>query len=309
MLNLIKEQMAQRFEDITEVSRNYINGKYDNFLFQKSLHNMNMKKTFFITLVFILFVWSFVIEPKMLMITDYKITEPYFKGHNFKIVFASDFHIKKNQKKRLEKIVAKINSENPDLVLLGGDFVVGDFPEKSMPVEQIAQGLSKIKSKYGVYSVLGNHDEWYDSKRVANSLKKYGIKVLDNENVKLNLEDNKTLYIVGIEDLQSAKPDLDKAFGLKNKENAPVVFLTHSPDIFLKNPYKPFITLAGHTHGGQVVFPFFGALIVPSSYGSRFASGLIKENDSTMIVSKGVGTSILPLRFNCVPEINVIEFE
>ena len=78
--------------------------------------------------------------------------------------------------------------------------------------------------------------------------------------------------------------------------------------MFPQIPDNIFLTLAGHTHGGQIRLPFIGALIIPSEYGEKYAKGLIKENNKTMIVTKGIGTSILPLRFNCPPEIVVIEF-
>ena len=104
-----------------------------------------------------------------------------------KIVLASDFHIKPHQQKRLEKIVKTINKQTPDLVLSTGDYVSGHTQELTMDPEKIAEELSKVKSKYGFYTTLGNHDGWYGPNEVEKHLENNGIKVLNNENVKLNI--------------------------------------------------------------------------------------------------------------------------
>lgn len=88
-----------------------------------------------------------------------------------------------------------------------------------------------------------------------------------------------------------------------------LILLCHSPDVFPKVPKEVNLTLAGHVHGGQVRLPILGSLIVPSNYGDKYSQGLIEENGKKMIVTKGIGNSILNVRFNCIPEIVVIEFE
>ncbi len=263
-----------------------------------------MKKI--ILLIFIVtavLLWGFYIEPDMLTVKEYKISSPDFSGQNLRIVFASDFHLNKNQEKQARRITDKINSENPDIIILGGDFVKGDCPEKSMLPEHVAKELSNLKAPYGVYAVTGNHDSWFDEKRIISALEEKNISVLNNKNKKLELN-GKVFYIAGIEDLTTGKPNLDKAF---QNTSAPVIFVSHSPDIFLQNPYKPFLTLSGHTHGGQIRLPFFGALVVPSKYGNKYAQGKFEKGSQNLIVTKGLGTSILPFRFNCTPEIVVVE--
>ena len=134
---------------------------------------------------------------------------------------------------------------------------------------------------------------------------KHGISVLSNENKLIKVR-GKKLYISGVEDSFSAEPDIDKALkhiGLN------VIVLTHSPDIFPKVPDSVFLTLAGHTHGGQVHLPFYGALFIPSEFGKRYSDGLIIEGKKKMIVTRGIGTSTIHIRFNCPPEIIVIDFE
>ncbi len=115
----------------------------------------------------------------------------------------------------------------------------------------------------------------------------------------------KEIYIAGVEDKMTASPDVYEA--LENAKS-PTIFLTHTPDVFPKVPSRINLTLAGHTHGGQVILPVLGALVVPSEYGDKYLAGFIEEKGKRLIVSRGIGVSVLPIRFNCPPEIVVIEF-
>ncbi len=261
--------------------------------------------------ILILVIWSFFIEPNMLIVNNQAFNIKGLEG--LKVVFVGDFHVKPNQKNRLACVVNKINEQHPDLILSTGDFVSGHDPKQSLSIEEIAQELSKLKPKYGFYTVLGNHDWWQGGEKIEKVLESNGIIVLGNENKKLNINE-KVLYIAGVEDMDTRNIDLSKA--LKNT-NHPAILLTHTPDVFpfiadetnSKITNKVDLTLAGHTHGGQVNLPFIGVLIVPSSYGNKYARGLIEEKGKKMFVTKGIGTSILPVRFNCTPEIVVINFD
>ena len=239
----------------------------------------------------------------MLTVREYRVKDKDLAG--IKIVYAADFHVGKKHTARLAKVVDLINAQKADIVLLGGDFVKGHKEKSTLPIELIAYELSHIKSDYPVYTVLGNHDMWVGGDKIQKVLEKNGIKVLRNSNDFVNVKDKK-IYIAGIEDLTTGFPNQNKAF--ENTEK-PGILLSHQPDIFPKAWEDANIILAGHTHGGQVVFPIIGALLVPSAYGQKFRSGYIEENNKKMIVTKGLGTSILPIRFNCKPEINVILFE
>lgn len=260
-----------------------------------------MKKI--VLLFFILLIaWSTLVEPNLLVVKKYDIKNADLKG--LKIVFVADFHTKTNQEEQLKKVIKKINAQNPDLILSAGDFVNGHNSQSTLPIEKIAKNLATLKSKYGIYTVLGNHDWWQDGEKITKELEKNNIKVLANSNSKIKWG-AKTIYIAGVEGLYTRTPDIKKAL---NSINSPVILLTHSPDVFPKVPQTVDLTLAGHTHGGQIRFPFFGALVVPSNFGEKYAQGLIKENNKIMIVTKGVGTSIFPIRFNCFPEIVLINF-
>ena len=228
-----------------------------------------------------LIIWSFFVEPKMLKVTEFTLNDEDLSG--LKVVFAGDLHIRPNQEKRLIEVVDKINVQNPDIILFAGDFAAG-------------------------HSVMGNHDYWADYDDIKEMLEGVGIKVLANSNEPLTLENGKTIYIAGVDDLQTKTPDVEEA--LKGTENTSTIFLTHSPDVFVDVPKGNVkLTLAGHVHGGQVRLPFIGALIIPSKYGDKYSHGLIEEDGQKMVVTKGIGTSILPVRFNCTPEIVVINFK
>lgn len=259
-----------------------------------------MKKLIIFLIFIFLIIYGFFIEPNMLVVNNYKIHDEALKG--IKIVFVGDFHIKPKTDERLKRVVELINEQNPDIVLSVGDFVNGHTPEMTMPIEDITAKLKTVKPE--IITVLGNHDYWVDRVNIPKRLKESGIKILSNSNIKINIK-GKDLYIAGVEDLYTGNPKVYEA--LDNTKN-PVILLTHSPDVFVDLPKRVNLTLAGHVHGGQVRIPFIGAIIVPSEYGNRFSQGLIEENGKKMIVTRGIGTSTLPVRFNCIPEIVVIEF-
>ena len=251
-----------------------------------------MLKTYLI-IFFLLFIWSFFIEPNLITIKYFQIEALEDK----KIVFASDFHIAKYDKKRLEKIVDTINKQNPDLVLFGGDFIKGHDGKNTMPIEEQVKIFKQIKAP--IVSIVGNHDGWYNKEKVIRILKNNDINVLVNENIKID-----NIFIAGVDDVQTGYPDVKQALkGCVGK----TILLTHNPDVYFDVDKKVDLILAGHVHGGQIRFPFIGALIAPSNYGTKFADKYVfKETQNTMIVSKGLGTSILSLRFYCLPDIIVI---
>ena len=291
--------------------------------------NGKIKKYFLLIIILILAGYSYFIEPNRLELNRYVVQDEQLKG--IKIVFASDFHVKPYGQKRLDKIVEMINGENPDIVVSAGDYVCGHTRHSTMPIENIAKTLSKVKAKYGFYTSLGNHDGWYDPAEIAMNLEENGIKVLSNSHTMVNIRGQK-LYIAGIEDYDTGNPEIYKALeGIetdKNGEhNEPIIMLSHSPDMFPKMPTAITLVLSGHTHGGQVRLPLLGPIFTASRYHDKYAKGWKQEYNKellkvdttkpiklqrqikTLFVTRGIGVSILPFRFNCVPEINVIEFE
>lgn len=252
-------------------------------------------KFLFVMILFIgLFIWSVCIEPYILTVNHISVKDEKLKG--LKVAFASDFHIKPYEKFRLQRIVKLINKQNADIVLLGGDFVNGHDGSFTMPIEHISKELSKINPR--PYAVIGNHDGWQGKEQIISSLEKNNIKVLMNENICFE-----KFCIAGVDDMQTGKPDITKAL---NGADMPVILLSHTPDIMPEVPYDVNLTLAGHLHGGQIRLN--GAITVPSAYGKKYANGFLNDKGKKVYTTKGLGTSILPLRFNCFPEIVVINF-
>jgi len=152
--------------------------------------------------------------------------------------------------------------------------------------------------------VLGNHDWWFDGERIAAALRAQSITVLENDAAEL-VVDGQDLWLAGIADEMTRLPDAELALA-RVPVGATVLALTHNPDVFPELPARIALTVAGHTHGGQVALPFFGRLVVPSHFGTRYAAGLIIEGTRRLFVTSGIGTSIYPVRFRVPPEIAVL---
>ena len=261
-----------------------------------------MTKVKVVVLLLILYVLlrAFVLEPNALVVKKYQVQCAELVG--LRIVFLTDFHLKKRDYKRLNKIVKLTKSQQPDLVLIGGDYARDQDERKNMDVNLIASKLSLIEAP--IYSVLGESDWWSDGKKTAAQLKANGIHVLENNAARLAIR-RRYLDIIGLADLTTRQPNIDKAMTGTRK---PRILITHNPDIYYDIMDEVTLILAGHTHGGQFVIPFTPPMFVPSKFGAEFASGVVSTNHNEMIISKGIGTTGFPVRFNCKPEIVLVEF-
>ena len=253
--------------------------------------------------------WSVFIEPAWIRFKEHAIPVGGWPSElsGFSIAFITDAHVGSPfiTLKRLESIVVTVNALEPDLVLLGGDYViqevVGGHP---VPSKEIAGVLSKLKAKHGVFGVLGNHDWWDDAPRIRQEFEEQHIRILEDAAQHIEAH-GKGFWLVGVSDYKEGAHDLTKALSTVSGSD-PIIVLTHSPDIFPDVPSRVGLTIAGHTHGGQVYVPFLGRPIVPSKYGQRYAMGLIEENGKRIFVGSGIGTSILPIRFMTPPEISIL---
>jgi predicted MPP superfamily phosphohydrolase len=256
----------------------------------------------------VLAIWSIFIEPNRLVVHSATITIRNWpkQFNNLKIVAISDLHAGSPfiNETKLRQIVELANAQQPDLIILLGDYMAdGRFHNRMLP-EQIAAALKDLQAPLGVYTVLGNHDWYFNGPRVRRALEDNGIKVLDNE-VAETKRNGETLWLVGLADLWTRPQDVQGTLA-KVPAGATIIALTHNPDTFVQLPANVPLLLAGHTHGGQVNLPLLGRLVVPSSYGQRFAAGQVEENGRHLFVTTGVGTSILPLRFRVPPEIAML---
>jgi uncharacterized protein len=208
-------------------------------------------------------------------------------------------------------VVDAANALQSDLIVLLGDFEARyDFPTERVAAQSWAAELARLQAPLGVWAILGNHDWWHHVGMVRGALADVGIAVLENNAVLLGADGQK-FWLAGIGD-QLAHPlghhryrgvdDLPGTLKQIRTED-PVVLLVHEPDIFPRVPARVALTLAGHTHGGQVRLPLVWPLFVPSKFGARYAYGHVVERDRHIIVSGGLGTSIIPARLGVPPEL------
>ncbi len=254
--------------------------------------------------------WALVIEPAGFRTRDEVVLVPTWPlpCDGLRIAVLADLHVGSPYKglATLEDIVSKVNAVGPDLVLLPGDFVIqGVLGGTFVPPEDAARVLSRLDAPAGVFAVLGNHDWWFDRQRVESAFVDHGIRVLEDASEAIRSGDC-TLRLVGISDYWEGPHDVDRALENVAPGEAILAF-THNPDIFPQLPSRIALTIAGHTHGGQVYIPGIGRPIVPSDYGERLAIGHIEENGKHLFVSPGVGTSIIPVRFLVPPEATILE--
>ena len=222
-----------------------------------------------------------------------------------RLVLVSDIHVAGPDMppRRVRRIVDQINRLRPDVVLIAGDLVSDKrtATRQYSAAEAIAP-LAGLKARLGVVAVLGNHDHWRAANAIARELRRANVQVLNNEAARVGL-----LTIGGVDDAFTGHHDLGRTLQLMRSNPHPRILLTHSADVFLDVPAEVVLTLAGHTHCGQIRLPLIGAVSTMSDYGERYACGRIDENGRTLVVSAGVGTSVLPLRLGAVPDIWVVD--
>jgi uncharacterized protein len=277
------------------------------------LTNLRLKRALLLTWAaspLLVGAWGFLIEPNRLVVHRETITPPSWPKDldGLTVVAISDLHAGAPHidREKLDDVVELANAQNADVIVLLGDFVISGVAGGTfMNPEPIAEALSKLRAKHGVYAVLGNHDWWWDGERVHRALSNGGIRVLENESHAIEIGGAR-LYIGGLADEWTRPVQMKKTLSSTRAGDA-ILMLSHGPDIFPRIPKEVALTLAGHTHGGQVWLPIVGALIVPSEFGARYARGHVVEDGKHLFVTSGVGTSILPVRFLVPPEIAVLK--
>lgn len=267
-------------------------------------------------------------EPRRQILTRYRLKpRGWPDGRRMRLAVISDLHVGSLHVplSRVTKIVAVANALKPDLTLLLGDFVASRRRVSSdPPMRDWATELARLKARDGVFAVLGNHDWWHDPgaqtaragpTQVGEALRAAGIPMLENRALRLETVDG-PLWLAGLGDQiaflshRRGRPtgidDLAGTIAQVAEDGAPVIMMAHEPDIFARMPDRVSLTLSGHTHGGQVRLLGW-APIVPSRYGNRYGYGHIRDEGRDLIVSAGIGTSQLPIRFGIPPEIVLVE--
>lgn len=256
---------------------------------------------------FLVALWAFGIEPGLLVVRHLPMELPGWRS-SLRVAVISDLHVGSPHVglDKLRKIVGRTNAENPALIVLLGDFVIGGPGGRGgglpgghfVEPEKIAAELQKLQAPLGVFAVLGNHDWWYDGERVGKALTDVGIPVLENKAVHVG-----PIWLGGIADQWTRDPDVAGTLAQVTGAD-PVILITHNPDIFPDVPPRVSLMLAAHTHGGQVNLPVVGPVVTTSRLG--YVAGEYVVQGRHLFVTTGIGTSIMPVRFGVPPEIVIL---
>ena len=259
-------------------------------------------------------VYAGAIEPQGLVVTRYAPALPHWPAERkLTITVIADLHAGGPDMllPHVREVVDTANGLRSDLIVLLGDFTAWyRFPWTRVPDPLWAAELKRLSAPLGVWAILGNHDWWHNLDGVRSALAGVNIPVMQNDAVLLGPPGQK-FWLAGLGDQLAYPLGHGRFYGvddlpltmLKIRTDDPVLLLAHEPDIFPRVPARVALTLAGHTHGGQIRLPLIWPLFVPSAYGARYAYGHVVEEGRHLIVSGGLGTSIIPARLGVPPEI------
>ena len=223
-----------------------------------------------------------------------------------RIVLLADIHVAGPDMppSRLARIVEQVNALEPDIVLIAGDFVSDKrTASRTYSVEEAIAPLGDLDPSTVKLAVPGNHDHWRDVEGIAEELAKHRIGVLRNQ-----VANARGVLVAGLDDDFTGHADLPRVLGTLEDMGRPGIVLSHSPDPFPDLPSAAgLLMLAGHTHCGQIAWPWGGSPATMSRYGQRYACGVVRENGNLLLTASGLGTSVLPFRLFTQPEVWVVE--
>jgi hypothetical protein len=237
--------------------------------------------------------YAFFIEPSWIEVTHHRVQLAGLK-QRLKVAHLTDLHLQQWGRRERE-LLRLLNEERPDLIVITGDTASPGATDADR-----SRLLSRLQAPLGVYAVRGNWELWAPMEDEESLYREAGIRSLLNEGQQVR----DTVWLVGLDDALAGAPDVARAFsGLPSGQ--PCVALMHSPALFDELAGRCPLALAGHTHGGQVRLPGLGALWLPPGSGA-YEAGWYERNGSRMYVSRGLGNSILNLRFLCRPELAIL---
>lgn len=257
--------------------------------------------------------YGFFVEPSWVRVETVRLKLPrlarVFSG--LRVVQISDIHMGGwMNMERFQYVAELILAQKPDLLLITGDFLFGhSFTDAARDsINDVIKVLSPLAKSIPSFAVLGNHDYWTNSEAVREMLSVCGVMDLTNTVHTLTREGN-NLYLCGVDDIWMGDVRLDEVVA-QLTDNSAAILLAHEPDFADASAAteKFDLQISGHTHGGQVVIPFFGAPILPY-LGQKYPSGLYKIGKMIQYTNRGVGMHRLALRFNCPPEITIFTLE
>ncbi|MFH1404152.1 MAG: metallophosphoesterase [Candidatus Altiarchaeota archaeon] len=261
---------------------------------------MNTPAKILYAVILCVILYSF-IEPYTLRVSEFTVRDPQipygFDGKT--IAFISDLHCGSFvSEDRLADIVSQVNSLNPDMILLGGDYTT----RGSHNIQPCISELNALKAPLGVYGVLGNHDNWAGKQQTVRSLEEAGVTLLDNHAVWVESGDYK-IRVGGVGDEWTDRQDLSKTLITTTPEDY-VILLTHNPQYADKQEsHQANLILSGHTHGGQILPVRLMAPYMPSRLRQTRVSGFYDEGSRKIIVTNGIGMVFTPNRLMAPPEI------
>ena len=253
--------------------------------------------------------WSFLIEPSRVKVEYVSLTlprlTPAFSG--LRIVQISDIHMGSwMNAERLQHVADKVVEQKPDLLFLTGDFLVGHIFDKTSEdhLQEMIDILSPLAKSIPSFGVLGNHDHWTKSGAVREMLKISGIVELKNSVFTIT-RGKEHLHLCGIDDVWERHARVENVIDLL-KDNSPAILMAHEPDFadVSAKTGRFDLQVSGHSHGGQVVIPFYGPPILPY-LGQKYHTGLYQVGNMLQYTNRGVGMATPTVRFNCPPEITV----
>jgi predicted MPP superfamily phosphohydrolase len=218
------------------------------------------------------------------------------------IAFLSDFHLYPfTGPEIIRQAITLANGLNPDLILLGGDYVT----REAEAIFELAPLLAQLNARLGVFAIIGNHDIWTNIEVVKTGLREAGLPVLINQGLTL-IKNGARLNLAGLDDAWSGQPDLPAALA-NLPTNTPNILLAHEPDPadHYAQDGRVNLHLAGHSHGGQVRLPAMGPVILPY-LGQKYDLGLYQVNNMWLYTNRGIGNVTEPVRYNCPPEVTEI---
>lgn len=240
-------------------------------------------------------------EPLRLVIRREELAVPHWPAalDGLTIALVADLHAGGLHARpaRIRRMCEQIAAARPDLVLLLGDYVDFDLlTTRRLPFADVAAALAPLGSApLGRVAVLGNHDWRHGGKEMRRTLAHHGITVLENQAVRVG-DGERELWLAGLADMRMRTPDITAALA-DVPAGKPVLVLTHDPDLFALVPPRVSLTVAGHTHGGQIRIPGLTRFLIPSREGMRYRYGLVRERGRAMWVTAGMGEAGVPMRF------------
>lgn len=275
-----------------------------------------MKKKIIIILSIILGIlgiifYSRFIETSLFETKEYKISNVNLANDfsGLKIIHISDIHYGRiTSTKMIKKIIKEVNLIKPDIIVITGDLIDKDATLTEKDISFLKDSLAKLESKYGKYSIYGNHDITYSREKIEEIYKYSNFKLLVNDYDIIYGKRNEALFIGGLDSLLEGEQNIEKTMSYFNDHEDILykILLVHEPDstdnILEKYPNTNLI-LAGHSHNGQVRLPLIGAIYTPSG-SKKYYDNYYKINETDLYISSGIGVSRINFRLFNKPSIN-----